>query len=72
MVNLTSEATWRAPLEELIPVGPFTVKIRFPQQTAAPAARLLVSGAAARVTVESGYAVLGIDTIRDHELIVIG
>ncbi len=72
MVNLTSEATWRAPLEELIPVGPFTVKIRLAPRMTTPAARLLVSGAAARVTVESGYAVIVIETIRDHELIVIG
>ena len=53
-------------------MGPFTVKIRLAPRMTTPAARLLVSGAAARVTVESGYAVLGIDTIRDHELIVIG
>ena len=71
LVNLTSEATWRAPLEELIPVGPFTVKIRLPQRTTAPAARLLVSGAGARVSVESGYAVVAIASIRDHELIVL-
>ena len=27
LVNLTSTATWRAPLEELIPVGPIKVTI---------------------------------------------
>ena len=28
LVNLTSEATWQAPLNELIRVGPFEVKVR--------------------------------------------
>ena len=44
LVNLTSEATWRAPLDELIRVGPFTVKLRVPPGVAARSARLLVAG----------------------------
>jgi hypothetical protein len=72
MVNLTSEATWRAPLEELIPVGPFTVRIRRRGLATARAARLLVSGGAPRVTAEAGDAVVRLDAIRDHEVIVIG
>lgn len=72
MVNLTSEATWRAPLEELIPVGPLAVKIRLRARSAAPPARLLVSGGAPRVTVEGNDAVIRLDAIRDHEVIVIG
>src|SRR5256885_2255073 len=43
-VNLTSEATWRAPVDELIRVGPFTVKVRVPRQGAKTSARLLVAG----------------------------
>jgi len=31
LVILTSAATWRAPNDELIPVGPFSVKIRGPE-----------------------------------------
>jgi hypothetical protein len=71
LVNLTSEATWRAPLDELIPVGPFKVKVRLSSGTAAPSARLLVSGGKARVALDNGYGVIAIDTIRDHEVIVI-
>ena len=36
LVNLTSEATWRAPLDELIKVGPFTVKVACRPQSDGP------------------------------------
>jgi Hypothetical glycosyl hydrolase 6 len=71
LVNLTSEATWRAPLDELIRVGPFTVTIRVPRGPARPAARLLVAGTDRPVRVESGAAVVALDSILDHEVIVI-
>ena len=72
LVNLTSEATWRAPLDELIPVGPFTVKIRVPSSMRRPAARLLVSGGTRAVTLQNGMATLTISSILDHEVIVLG
>ena len=72
MVNLTSEATWRAPLDELIPVGPFKVKVRIRGRVASPALRLLVSQRSARATVADDYAVFNVDRITDHEVIVIG
>ena len=71
MVNLTSEATWRAPLDELIRVGPFKVKIRLPEHVTRPTARLLVSGGERRVTVEGGMGVIDIDSILDHEVLVV-
>jgi hypothetical protein len=71
MVNLTSEATWRAPLDELIRVGPFKVKIRLPKQMRRPTTRLLVSGAERRVAVEDDIGVIDIDSILDHEVIVV-
>jgi len=72
LVILTSEATWRAPLDELIPVGPFTVKIRVPSSMRRPAARLLVSGGTRAVTLQNGMATLTISSILDHEVIVLG
>jgi len=71
MVNLTSEATWRAPVHELIRVGPFTVRIRRPQRVAARTARLLVSAAERPVTFQDGMGTIEIDSILDHELIVV-
>jgi hypothetical protein len=71
LVNLTSEATWRAPLDELIRVGPFKVTVQLPAQVARPRARLLVAGAQAPVTVAGGKATLEVASILDHELVVL-
>jgi Hypothetical glycosyl hydrolase 6 len=71
VVNLTSEATWRAPLDELIPVGPFKVKVRLPQQLTKPRARLLVSDAQPPVALSAGEAALEIRSILDHEVVVL-
>jgi len=72
LVNLTSEATWRAPLHELIRVGHLTVKLRLPPGMRQPTARLLVSEAARPVAVQDGMAVIEIPSILDHELLVLG
>jgi Hypothetical glycosyl hydrolase 6 len=71
LVNLTSEATWRAPLDELIRVGPFRVGIALAPSMPRPRARLLVSGAAPRVRLSDGIATLEIDSILDHEVVVL-
>jgi hypothetical protein len=72
LVNLTSEATWRAPLDELIRVGPFKVKVRLSQPVANPRARLLVAGIRRPVRLEAGMAVFDVESIVDHEVAVIG
>jgi hypothetical protein len=71
LVNLTSEATWRAPLDELIKVGPFTVKVAVPAVLRRPTARLLVSGITRPVTIQNEIAVVTIDSILDHEVVVV-
>jgi hypothetical protein len=71
LVNLTSEATWRAPLDELIKVGPVTVRIAVPPAVPRPSARLLVAGITRPVTMENEMAVVTIDSIFDHEVVVI-
>ncbi len=72
LVNLTSEATWRAPLDELIRVGPFIVKIRLAPGRARRVARLLVAGSETPVRMEGEMGVVTVDAILDHEVIVIG
>jgi len=67
LVNLTSAGTWRAPVEELIPVGPIKVRIK----TQARVARLLVSGRSTSVSAASGQIVMEIGSIKDHEVIVL-
>jgi hypothetical protein len=72
LVNLTSEATWQAPLDELIRVGPSEVKVRLAKAPARPTARLLVAGTEQPLRVEGTTASLRLDSILDHEVIVIG
>jgi hypothetical protein len=72
LVNLTSEATWRAPLVDLIRVGPFTVRIRTGDRRVPSTARLLVAGTEIPVTRERGAAVIELNGILDHEVIVLG
>lgn len=71
LVNLTSAGTWRAPVEELIPVGPIKVKIKLPDGVIGNSARLLVAGGSRPVSVNQGVAAIEITSILDHEVIVL-
>jgi Hypothetical glycosyl hydrolase 6 len=71
LINLTSEATWRAPLDELIRVGPFEVSVLVPAAMTKPSARLLVGGGTPAVTTSQGRATFRIEAIDDHEVAVI-
>jgi len=68
MINLTNTATWRAPIDELIPVGPFQVRVK----AAGRSGKLLVSGGTAPVTARQGWAEFEVKSILDHEVVVIG
>jgi len=73
LVNLTSAATWRAPLEEFIPVGPLRVTLSLPAGMAAGnTARLLVSSTTRPVTVRRNSVEVEVPSIRDHEVVVFG
>jgi hypothetical protein len=71
VVNLTSAGTWRSPIDELIPVGPFKVQVRLPQGVTGARARLLVAGGAASVQVAGGQVTFEIKSVLDHEVVVI-
>lgn len=72
LVNLTSAGTWRAPVEELIPVGPVRVSLRLPKQVTARSARFLVAGGTRSVTAAQGTVAFEVASILDHEVVVIG
>ena len=72
LVNLTNEGAWRAPIDELIPVGPLHVKVRLQHGIQAGAARMLVSGRQVKTSVEQGWAVFDVPSVEDHEVVVIG
>ena len=45
LVNLTSAGAWRPPVDELIPVGPFQIRVRLPEGVRPTTMKRLVSGA---------------------------
>jgi hypothetical protein len=71
LINLTNAGTWRAPVEELIPVGPIRIRVKLPDGAAGRSLRLLVSNAAVPVRTEGGWAQFELKSILDHEVAVI-
>jgi hypothetical protein len=71
LVNLTSEATWRAPLDELIRVGPFEVSVLLPASQTRASARLLVAGKTVKAPIANARAAFRVESIDDHEVVVI-
>jgi hypothetical protein len=73
VVNLTSAGTWRAPIHELIPIGPLQVKLRLPVEFRANQFKTLVTGngGALRGRVDAGWASFQLDSVLDHEVVVI-
>jgi hypothetical protein len=72
LVNLTSAGTWRAPVDELIRVGPLSVRVRLPAGVRGNRIQLLVSKRSAKAAVKNGWTRFDLPTILDHEVAVIG
>jgi hypothetical protein len=71
IVNLTSAATWRQPLDELISIGPLKVRVKLPHDIRGKKARLLVSGQSIASEVSKGWIHFEVRSVLDHEVIVI-
>ena len=71
LVNLTSSASWRQPLEELIPVGPFRIGVNLQKKNIGKNLNLLVSKQKISSRVTSGWSHFEIKSILDHEVVVI-
>ena len=73
LLNLTSAATWRAPIHELIPIGPLQIKLRISNPGRRCTVRTLVSRPdqplAARI--EGEWIALELQSVVDHEVVVI-
>ncbi len=72
VLNLTNAGTWRAPVYELIPVGPLRLKVKLPQDVRGQTARFLVAGGKTSHAVKNGWASFEIRSLLDHEVVVIG
>ncbi len=70
-VNLTNEGTWRAPLDELIPVGPLRVRVRPPGDVRARRVRLLVADRVIPARVQAGWTTFELPSVLDHEIAVV-
>jgi hypothetical protein len=71
IVNLTSAGTWRAPVDEFIPVGPLRIMIRLPEGVTGSNIKFLVSAKSGIVTTENGWCSFTVNTIVDHEVALI-
>ncbi len=71
VVNLTSAGSWRAPIDELIPLGPLAVRVRLPEGVRARRAQFLVAGGSGTPKVGGGQASFEVKSVLDHEVVVI-
>jgi len=71
LVNLTNSAAWRAPMEDLIPVGPISATVNLRNAAPVRTARLLVSKTTKTLALQGGKATVEVGSILDHEVIVI-
>lgn len=71
LVNMTNPDIWKAPVQELLPVGTQTVRVRLNEgEKIASEARCLVSERNLPVTIAGGWAEVQLNDLLDHEIIV--
>jgi len=71
LVNLTSTGTWRAPVDELVPVGPLRVSVRLPAGLTPKGAKLLVAESGVALHIERGWATFEVSSVADHEVVAL-
>lgn len=71
IVNLTSAGTWRQPVDEFIPIGPVKIRIRLPEDVHGSSLQFLVSDQKVSASALKGWVNFVINSISDHEVIVI-
>jgi hypothetical protein len=58
-------------VDELIPVGPFQVRVKLPEDVRGKNVKLLVAGQKLPGAVKSGWSHFQINSILDHEVVVL-
>lgn len=71
LVNLTSSGTWRAPVDELIRIGPLRVRLQLPAGVRGEQVRLLVAGRTVPAHPAGPWCRFEVDTLLDHEVAVL-
>jgi hypothetical protein len=70
LANLNN-ATWRAPIEEFIPVGPIRLRVKLNKDVAGHSARLLVADQTVQVRSVNGWAEISVPAVLAHEVVVL-
>jgi hypothetical protein len=70
LVNLTNPMMMKGPIRELIPSGPYTVRVQLPDETRISNVHLLASGVT-RTQRSGGYLTVTVPSILDHEVVAI-
>jgi hypothetical protein len=70
LVNLANSAG-RGPVDEILPIGPLRVSVRFGQDSAPKEIRLLVSGSRKPSGIEGQWASFTLDRLEGHEVAVL-
>ncbi len=71
LVNLTSAGTWRAPVHELIPVGPLQVEMVLPGEFRPAVLKRLVAARTEAIAADAGRVRFQVESVLDHEVIVL-
>ena len=71
IANLVNAGTWRQTIDEYIPIGPITFKIKLTEDVQGKNLNLLVSGQNITSVVTDGWSQFKINTILNHEVVVI-
>jgi hypothetical protein len=71
LTNLTSAGTWRQPVHEFIPIGPISVRVKLEKDVKGKTLTLLVSGEKAGPEVKDGWIQFRINSLLNHEVVVI-
>jgi hypothetical protein len=71
LVNLTNAGTWRAPVDELVPVGPLRVRMRLATDVVGANVSWMVNHQVANASVRDGWLTIDATSVLDHEVIVI-
>jgi hypothetical protein len=71
ITNLTSVGAWRKPIDELIPIGPLSVRVKLIKDVKGNSPKLLVAGQKISAAVKDKWSQFTLNKIYDHEVIVL-
>ena len=71
LVNLTNAGTWRAPVDEVIPVGPLHVSVRLRAGQRGASVQLMVAKQTVTPQIRDGWMTFDVLRVGEHEMAII-